>query len=170
MARCKIHFIQTGGTIDSSYYPPAETSIPNKKSIIPYYIRSQIKPHFTASFETICMKDSKFITDPIRRKIAAAIRKAPASIIIVTHGTITMAKTAEFLKRSLKGSKKTVILVGAMIPLKEIAMSDGGFNLGYAIGVAETLDPGVYVCMNAQTFPAGTVVKNTPKARFENIG
>lgn len=162
----RIHFIHTGGTIDSSYHPPTETSIPNRQSVIPDYIRRFVQPHFAASFETLCMKDSKFITDAIRRKIMKSIEKTRAPVVIITHGTITLAKTAEFLKKNLKNSKKVVILVGAMIPLKEIAMSDGGFNLGYAVGASESLKPGVYVCMHGKTFKAGQVKKDMRRARF----
>jgi L-asparaginase len=61
---------------------------------------------------------------------------------------------------------KTVILTGAMYPLKEFAMSDAGFNLGFALAQAQTLPKGVYICMNAQTFIAGEVTKDTKVARF----
>lgn len=54
-----------------------------------------------------------------------------------------------------------------MIPLKEFVMSDAGFNLGYAIAQVQNLDAGVYICMNGETFPAGTVIKNRAEARFE---
>ena len=55
-----------------------------------------------------------------------------------------------------------------MIPLKQFALSDGGFNLGYAIGQAQSLPAGVYICMHAKTFAAGKVRKNFEIARFED--
>ncbi|MCC7305251.1 MAG: asparaginase [Alphaproteobacteria bacterium] len=167
MKKPSIHFIITGGTIDSSYDPPTETSIPNETSVIPYYINDVIKPHFTASFETVFMKDSGDITDSMRRKIVAGIKKSKAKHIIITHGTTMMAKTAAFLKRNIKNPDKAVILTGAMIPLKEVALSDGGFNLGYAVAAARNLQPGIYLAMNGRVFKAGEAVKNIKKARFE---
>lgn len=160
-----IHFILTGGTIDSFYYPPKETSVPNTASVIPDYIESKIKPHISCSYETLCMLDSGDITDDIRERILNAIQNAKTTRVIVTHGTNTMAKTLEFLDG--KTSDKTIVLTGAMIPLKEFAMSDAGFNLGYAIAQAQQNPPGIYLCMNARTFRAGGVTKNTSIGRFE---
>ncbi|HBR69666.1 MAG TPA: asparaginase [Rhodospirillaceae bacterium] len=161
-----IHFIITGGTIDSSYNPVNETAEPNEESVIPYYMRHKIKPHGEYSFEVVCLKDSSDITDGIREQIAQSVKKANSNVVIITHGTVTMAETAEFLNNHLDGTDKVVVLVGAMIPLKEFAMSDAGFNLGYAVAAAQNMESGVYVCMNAQVFNAGETVKDTKQARF----
>lgn len=162
-----IHFIITGGTIDASYSPPHQTARPNAVSIIPTYISDVIKPHFAATFETLCLKDSRDITDALRRKIITVIKKTKAQNIIITHGTDTLAQTAEFLDRNLGETDKTILLVGAMVPLKDIVCSDGGFNLGFAIGILGALQGGVYICMNGCVFEPGTVKKNQKKARFE---
>src|SRR5262245_24024835 len=94
----KIHFIITGGTIDSLYRATSETAEPNKKSIIPHYIKNVIKPHFIPTYKTICMLDSGDITDALRHKMVAEIKKTRAKYVIITHGTNTMAKTARFIK------------------------------------------------------------------------
>ena len=90
----KIHFIITGGTIDGFYQPATETSAPNETSIIPHYIKDVIKPHFDASFKTVCMLDSGDITDAIRKKIMRAALAVRTPYVIITHGTNTMTKTA----------------------------------------------------------------------------
>jgi L-asparaginase len=54
--------------------------------------------------------------------------------------------------------------------LREFTLSDGGFNLGYAISALEHLDPGIYMAMHAQIFPAGDVLKDRKTARFEFKG
>lgn len=165
----KIHFILTGGTIDKSYDPATEVSVPNKKSIIPEYLSKVIQPHFIPSVETLCLVDSTLITDTMRRRIVKQISKTKAKHIIIVHGTSTMTKTASFVDKHLdKMLKKTVVLTGAMIPLKEYAMGDAGFNLGFAIGAMQGLKPGVYIAMNGHAFPAGKVTKNVKKARFED--
>jgi L-asparaginase len=113
------------------------------------------------------MMDSADIDDKHRAQILEAINNADAKRIIVCHGTNTMTKSAEYIAAKIKDKNKTVILTGAMIPLKEFAMSDAGFNLGFAMSEALRLDAGVYVCMHAQTFKAGAVQKNVAQARFE---
>jgi L-asparaginase len=167
MKKRKIHFVLTGGTIDSFYNPVTESSVPSKISVIPHYIKKVIQPHFVPGFVSVSKKDSRYMTDTTRRAIVNAIVKTKAKQVIVVHGTTTMAKTAKFLdKYKDKFADKIVLLTGAMVPLKEFAQSDGGFNLGYAIAQLEHLKPGVYVCMNARAFKAGKVTKNERTARF----
>ena len=159
----------TGGTIDAFYNAIKQTATPRLKSGIPDYIKDMIKPYGKFTFTTVCMKDSRELTETDRRKMAAAIQKTPAKKIIITHGTDTMDKTAAFLLKKL-GSKntKTIILTGSLIPLSGFSGSDSGFNMGYACAEIRHLAPGIYICMNARAFPAGKVKKNVKKARFEN--
>jgi L-asparaginase len=166
----KIHFIITGGTIDKSYNPPDEKTILNKRSIVPLYLQDIIKPHFKTVFQTVCMLDSQDITPALRNKILQTVKKSKSNRIIITHGTNTMTKTADFLKKNLgSDNQKIIVLTGSMIPLKEFLWSDGAFNLGQAIGAIEFLKPGVYIAMNGQVFKAGKVRKNFKKARFESL-
>jgi len=160
-----LHFIITGGTIDSVYHPPVQHLVPSESSILPEYLESVIKPHFEMSYEEIAMLDSRDINDDVRQEIVKAALASACDKIIITHGTDTMGETAAALKEL--GADKTIILVGAMIPLKEFVLSDGGFNLGYAIAEAQHLEHGVYICMNAKTFKAGAAQKNVDLARFE---
>ncbi len=162
----EILILLTGGTIDSYYYPPTETSIPYEQSVIPDFIEDKILPHDHFTYETICMLDSGDITNEIREEILDTIKGTDIKKIMIVHGTTTMQKTSSFLAKSLKGSDKTIILVGAMIPLKEFAMSDGGFNLGYALGKIQDAPSGVYIAMNGRLFPAGTATKNASIGRF----
>jgi L-asparaginase len=163
----KIHFIITGGTIDSFYNPASESGKPLKESVIPDYIAEAIRPHRDVTFETICMKDSGDLTDEERRQILLSALDAGTDHVVVTHGTVTMTKTADYLKSNLPAdNKKIIVLTGAMTPLKQFAMSDGGFNLGFAVASARTLQPGVYICMHAEIFPAGTTIKDKQSARF----
>ncbi len=167
MKKKKVHFVLTGGTIDSFYNPATESSVPNKKSVIPHYINDVIKPHFVPSFISVSKKDSRLMTDTTRRKIVSAVVKTKAKHVIIVHGTTTMAKTAKFVdKHRDKYADKIVLLTGAMMPLKEFALSDGGFNLGFAVAQLECLKPGIYVCMNARVFKAGKTIKNEKTARF----
>ena len=165
----RIHVIATGGTIDSEYFPPRETSVPSKESIIAPYITGKIKPYADVTFETVFMLDSGDITDTHRAQIADSIRRSDAPRAIVCHGTNTMTATAAYLDTALAPHSKTIILTGSMIPLKEFAQSDAGFNLGFAISESLHLGAGIYICMNAEVFAAGSVRKNFDEGRFEPL-
>ncbi|MCC6597860.1 MAG: asparaginase [Alphaproteobacteria bacterium] len=164
------HIILTGGTINKIYDPVTEKPEIGPASIIPDYIERSIRPHTKPGFETLMLKDSLFFTKEDRATVLKAVNAAPSTKIIILHGTGTMQITAEYLHKNLgPQNPKTIILTGSIIPLKEFADSDGGFNLGFALGKIDTLAPGVYIGMNAHIFPAGTVRKNTKTAQFENL-
>jgi L-asparaginase len=63
---------------------------------------------------------------------------------------------------------KTIVITGAMIPYK-FGSSDGFFNLGNALGFAQSLPSGVYVAMNGRYFNSGNVRKNKQTGHFEEI-
>jgi L-asparaginase/Glu-tRNA(Gln) amidotransferase subunit D len=72
--------------------------------------------------------------------------------------------TARFLGQSVAG--KTVVLTGAMVPYK-FGSSDGLFNLGSALALAQVLPAGVYVAMNGRFFAWNVVTKNREIGAFE---
>ncbi|MCE7887828.1 MAG: asparaginase [Alphaproteobacteria bacterium PRO2] len=168
----KIHFIITGGTIDKVYDPVSQITRMAPESIIPLYLKNAINPALhDISYETLFMVDSNEITESMRKKILHAITSSKENWVIITHGTDTMSVTAEFLKDHLPPTHgRTIIFTGSMTPLREFTLSDGGFNLGYAISSLEHLDPGIYMAMHAQIFPAGDVLKDRATARFEFKG
>ena len=114
--------------------------------------------------ETLMMVDSLQMTNTERQYILEKCKKEKTDKIIITHGTDTMVKTAEFVAKHIKG--KIVILTGAMIPIK-FGSSDGLFNLGSALSFAQVLDPGVYITMNGQYFYWDNVRKNKKLGIFE---
>lgn len=168
MSQYPVHFILTGGTIDFSYDPASGRGRPNDRSAIPDYIEHVVKPNFPVTFETVSMVDSVDICDEIRADIAAAIERTEMQHVLVTHGTDTMPETAEYLLKQVPANQ-IVVLTGAMIPFRDIARSDGGFNLGFALASLQALEPGVYIAMNAQVFAAGSVQKNREQAIFEAV-
>ena len=91
---------------------------------------------------TLMMIDSLEMTDEDRELIVHQCIKCDENKIIITHGTDTMAQTAQVLAQKIKN--KTIVLTGAMIPIK-FGSSDGLFNLGGALALAQTLAAGVYV-------------------------
>lgn len=165
-----VHVILTGGTINKVYDPVAEKPEMGEAAIIPSFIERSVRPQNPPRFETLFLKDSLIFTEEDRAAILGAVKNAPSRKIVIVHGTGTMETTAEYLLERLHDrDEKTVILTGSVIPLKEFAAGDGGFNLGYALAQVEHLPHGVYICMNAQVFKAGHVRKNVKTARFEAI-
>jgi L-asparaginase len=77
-----------------------------------------------------------------------------------------MADTAKLLAGKVKN--KTVVLTGAMIPIK-FGSSDGLFNLGSALAFAQTLPLGIYIAMNGRYFHWDNVRKNKETGVFEEV-
>jgi L-asparaginase len=115
---------------------------------------------------TLMMVDSLEMTDEDRDLIVHQCNNCDEQQIVITHGTDTMSETAKVLAKKVKD--KTVILTGAMIPIK-FGSSDGLFNLGSALAFAQTLPPGVYVAMNGRYFNWDNVRKNKQTGVFEEV-
>lgn len=163
-----IHFIITGGTIDSHYDGSRDTAVPNKESIIPSFI-SSLKLYRDVEFTTICMKDCRDLKIEDLRNVLKTAEESPHDKIIITHGTYTMPDTARFLKTHLKRHDQTIILTGSVIPISGFSPSDGPFSLGYALAKSEDLAPGVYVTMNGEVFSPEEVIKIISEGRFTSI-
>ncbi|MFC1655491.1 asparaginase domain-containing protein [Patescibacteria group bacterium] len=163
-----IHFIITGGTIDSYYDTSKDTAVPNEKSIIPRFVES-LKLHCKSEFTEVCMKDSRDILPDDLKDILKAVEDSKHTKIIITHGTYTMPDTARYLKANLERDDQTVILTASAIPINGFSPSDGPFSLGYAVAKSEDLSPGVYVCINGKVFTPEEVVKVMSEARFTSI-
>lgn len=165
----KLHIILTGGTIEKAYDPRTEKPEFRYESIVPSYFKDIIKPYTDIEFEVVCQIDSSQMQDDMRAKITDAVKRSDHDSILIIHGTSTMPETARYLEEHLgESGKKTIVLTGAMIPLKEFAMSDAGFNMGYAIAQAKNAPAGIYIAMNANLFKASDVSKNVSLGRFEH--
>ena len=115
---------------------------------------------------TLMMVDSLEMTEEDRDLIAHQCNQCEENKIVITHGTDTMSETAKVLAK--KVNNKTIILTGAMIPIK-FGSSDGLFNLGSALAFAQTLPSGVYVAMNGRYFNWDNVRKNKQTGVFEEV-
>lgn len=163
-----IHFIFTGGTIDSYWDGIADTAVPCEHSVIPEFIKS-LKLYFESHFTEVCMKDSRHLDGHDRKKILDTVEKSFSTKIIITHGTYTVPDTARYLKANLKRNDQTIVLTSSMIPIRGFSPSDGPFNLGYAIAQVQILKSGIYVCMNGRVFTPEEVVKVINEGRFVSI-
>lgn len=156
-----IQVFTTGGTIDKHYFD-ANSEFEIADSLLPELLQeANISDRYQIT--GLLRKDSLDITDQDRAALVAAVAAAEAGRILITHGTDTMAETAQALA-GIDG--KTVVLMGAMQPAR-MRRSDAVFNLGFAWAALKLLPAGIYIAMNGEVFEAGQVKKNLAAQRFE---
>lgn len=154
----------TGGTFDKEY-----NEITGKLYFNDTHLHDLLdmgRSKVPVEIRTLMMVDSLEMTDQDRELIAHQCNQSEENKIVITHGTDTMGETARVLAEKVKN--KTIILTGAMIPIK-FGSSDGLFNLGSALAFAQTLPSGVYVAMNGRYFNWDNVRKNKQTGIFEEI-
>jgi len=159
-----IRIFITGGTFDKEY---------NELNGQLYFKDTHLQELLTmgrsqvpVEIRTLMMVDSLEMTDQDRELIAYQCNNCEEDQIVITHGTDTMAETANLLAEKVKN--KTVVLTGAMIPIK-FGSSDGLFNLGSALAFAQSLPPDIYVAMNGRYFHWDNVRKNKETGVFEEM-
>ena len=159
-----IQIFVTGGTFDKEYNLITgqlyfkETHLPELLELGRSRLDCAITP--------LMLMDSLDMTHENRELIARHCHLSARNKIVITHGTDTMTETAKLLAEQVKD--KTIVLTGAMIPIK-FGSSDGLFNIGCALAFVQTLPPGVYIAMNGQCFPWDKVRKNKETGFFEEI-
>jgi L-asparaginase len=156
-----LQIFTTGGTIDKVYFDALSEFQIGEPMV--GQILSDAGVSFDYAIESLMKKDSLEITDTDRELILAKVLASNADRILITHGTDTMAQTAEVLNAA---TDKTIVLTGAMQPAR-FRDTDAIFNIGCAIGVLQSQPAGVYLVMNGQVFEAGKVQKNRDSQRFE---
>ena len=159
-----IRIFITGGTFDKEYNEI--TGQLYFKDTHMHDLLEMGRSKVVVEIRTLMMIDSLEMTDEDRELIAYQCIQCDENMIVITHGTDTMSDTAKMLAEKVK--EKTIILTGAMIPIK-FGSSDGLFNLGSALAFAQTLPPGVYVAMNGRYFNWDNVRKNKQSGMFEEL-
>lgn len=159
-----IRFITTGGTIDKIYFDAMSRFEVGETQV--QHILQEGLVNLDYDVRSLFHKDSLEMTDEDRAGLRDYIEKDDASRYVVTHGTDTMAETAASLE-GLDG--KSIVLTGALSPAR-FRNTDAVFNVGMAVAAVQLVEPGVYIAMSGQVFPAGQVRKNRDENRFERIG
>lgn len=159
----KILIMAAGGTFDKVYYDALSDYKVGEPQV--KWILAQANPNLNIEIESVLKKDSLDMTAADRDLLKKRVVKALQQKIIITHGTDTMAETANTL---LAITNKTVVLTGAMRPAR-FRDSDALFNTGFALAAVQLLPTGVFITMNGQVFNAAAVRKNRVSGRFETI-
>ena len=159
-----IRIFITGGTFDKEYNEITGQLYFNDTHM--HDLLEMGRSKVRVEIRTLMMIFSLEMTEEDRVLIAYQCNESEEKMIVITHGTDTMAETARMLASEVKD--KTIILTGAMIPIK-FGSSDGLFNMGSALAFAQTLPPGVYVAMNGRYFNWDNVRKNKQTGMFEEL-
>jgi len=158
-----IHIFTTGGTIDKVYFD-ANSTFEIGDSVLPELLsESNIQDGYVIT--ELLRKDSLDMDQDDRARIHEAVQASEHRRMIITHGTDTMAQTAQVLKSV---PDRTIVLTGAMQPAR-MRRTDAVFNIGFAWAAARLLPPGVYIAMNGEVFEAGAVRKNLQAQKFERV-
>jgi L-asparaginase len=159
-----IRIFVTGGTFDKTY-----DEIGGRLAFGDTHLHEMLKlgrSRVPVTVRTLMMVDSLDMSDADRELIVRNCAQCEEGRIVVTHGTDTMVETAQAIATRVAG--KTVVLTGAMIPYA-FGSSDGLFNLGSALSLAQVLPAGVYIAMNGQHFASDKVRKNRESGVFEAV-
>ncbi len=157
----KLRVLTTGGTIDKVYFDAASSYDVGDPQVDPLFKESNVT--FEYVVEPVLRKDSLVMTDADRALIRERVAAAPEKLVLITHGTDTMVRTAEALEGI---AEKVIVLTGSMLPAR-FRTSDAIFNLGCAVGAVQVLSPGIYIAMNGRISRADSVRKNRALSRFE---
>lgn len=149
-----ILILTTGGTIDKEYFDALSQYQITDTMVNRLLAIARVTHPFEV--QEVSRKDSLELTDADRADLAVRVRATAHHRIVITHGTDTMALTAEALA-GIAG--KTIVLVGALAPAR-FSETDAPFNLGMAFATAQVAAPGVYITMNGSVFPGRGVVKD----------
>ena len=156
-----IRFITTGGTIDKIYFD-ALSQFEVGDSPIDAMLADGLVG-FDYDVHSMFRKDSLELTDEDRSALRAFIASDDAERYVISHGTDTMVETAVALA-DVPG--KRMVLTGALSPAR-FKTTDAVFNVGMAVAAVQIVEPGVYIAMSGQVFPADKVRKNRDENRFE---
>ena len=160
-----IAIIATGGTIDKEYLLSGDLAVGEPAAT---RILHTLVPSVTTRVVGVLALDSRDMTDADREVLAGAVAAADAGAVVITHGTDTMAETADYLASHVPASL-TVVLTGALRP-ETVAGTDAHVNLGFALAAAQLAPAGVHVAMGARLFRAGTVRKDVATGAFVSVG
>jgi L-asparaginase len=164
-----LRIIITGGTFDKQY-DAIRGQLTFKETHLPDIIE-RVRCSLPIALESNQMVDSLDMQDENRQRVLAACRRAGEELIVITHGTDTMAETAAVLGEALSSGDaalvgKRIVLTGAMVPYS-VSGSDALFNLGCAVMASQLVPSGVYIAMNGRCFPWHQVKKNRTLGVFE---
>ena len=162
----RVTILTTGGTIEKTYNE-RDGSLRNYHTILPKMLSTLRLPDLNLTYKQVVFKDSLEMTEEDRRQILEEVRRVlpESDAVVILHGTDTLARTGELLRRELSGLKIPVILTGAMRPY-EFRDTDAVQNVTESLLAARFVPPGVYVVMHNRVLRFPGVVKDYDNLTF----
>ena len=158
-----IEIMTTGGTIDKIYFDAKSSFEIGEPQIGAVLADANLNIDYQIT--PLLRKDSLDLSDVDRELLKKSVSESSAEKIVITHGTDTMIKTAEYLQ-GITG--KTIVLTGSMQPAR-FRFTDAIYNIASAITAVQLLPEGVWIVMNGRCFDPRKSRKNVEMNRFENL-
>ena len=155
-----VEILITGGTIAKTYDAISGELVFDKDHLSKMISQARITKQLSSKL--LFLKDSLDMDENDREIIKEAVLASKSKHIVVLHGTDTMVESARYIGEI---GEKRVVFTGAMIPYA-LKNSDALFNFGFALGVVEGLDSGVYIAMNGRVFKRDSVQKDREEGVF----
>lgn len=152
----KLLLIHTGGTIGMAETPDG---LAPRKGLVEDAVAGRLLDGAELIADVFDpLLDSADVGPSHWNRMLETIRRHPATPVIITHGTDTMAFTGAALSQALAGEERRVILCGSMLPLGQ--KGDAESNLDLAITAAATQGAGVFLAFAGKLLPAAGLVKH----------
>lgn len=164
----KVMIYTTGGTIEKSYNE-FDGSLRNRESFLKDTILKRLRlPNTHITVTEVLAKDSLDMNLADRLLIWENVKKGieRGYLIVVLHGTDTMAETARIFHSRCPNPGVPVVFTGAMRP-PGFEDSDATQNVTEALLAAKIAPPGHYVCFHGELIKVPNVEKNRERGTFQ---
>ncbi len=143
--------IPAGGTIDFEL-DGLDGLQPADESIIPTYLRDQVRSKKKFEASKPILKDSRALTDEDMDLVVDVIRASGDEHILVTSGLIRIGELRARVSSALTGDDRDrkIVLTGSKYILRMAGNTDAPFNLGYGLGNLGFVDPGAHVAVGGR--------------------
>ncbi|MDH4414319.1 MAG: asparaginase domain-containing protein [Rhizobium sp.] len=152
----KLLLIHTGGTIGMAETPQG---LAPRTGLVEDAIAARL-PEGTEFVAEVFdpLLDSADVGPTHWNRMLETIRSHPEAVVIITHGTDTVAFTGAALSQALAGENRRIILCGSMQPLGQEGDAEG--NLDLAISAAAGTEPAVILAFAGKLLAADGLVKH----------
>ncbi|MGO9319797.1 MAG: asparaginase domain-containing protein [Solirubrobacteraceae bacterium] len=147
-----------GGTIDKDYVVDSASL----EVVEPFisWIAPELRMTYRLEVTQLAKKDSLDLADSDRARLLTYVATNDRDRLLITHGTDTLLTTASAVWAAQKAGEishdKTIVFTGTFRPGR-FAQAEASFNVGFALAVAQSAPPGVYVAVGGQFAPVDHV-------------
>jgi L-asparaginase len=143
--------IPAGGTIDFQE-DGLDGLEPSAESVVPEYLRDNVRIRKIFEASKPILKDSRALTEADMDTTVDIIKASTDEHILITSGLIRMGELRNHIRQALRGSdlERKILLTGSRYILRRSGFTDAPFNLGFALGNLDFVDPGVHAVLSGK--------------------